>query len=187
MAIPTDNYNQSIIWKGKDTLEVFTLEHNSYGIVAGGMVMCRAGNIRYKTILEQDWTITKLDIYLADYPHKHLQINYAGDGKWVNEYGIEMPELDGCEGVDLSITPFTKSLPLKTMVIGKDYKFKVVSIKFPELSFHAIEQVYQNLGSGIFSYKNSGNTNPTQLKVGKSGLIKDIDGHFQEIYQCHYT
>jgi len=41
-------FNLFRIWKGKESLEVFTLQQNKYGFMGGGIVRGQGLSIRYK-------------------------------------------------------------------------------------------------------------------------------------------
>ncbi len=50
-----------------------------------------------------------------------LSLRSDGAGRWSDDRGRPLPELDGCIDVDISVSPFTNTLPVDAAGLVLDY------------------------------------------------------------------
>jgi hypothetical protein len=171
------------VWKGIHTLEVFTLEPNSTGLIAGGILTSRSFDARYKIVMDQYWRIIKLTVRVIADPVRQLVLNRGDRGIWTDAQGIVLPQLEGCQEIDISATPFTNSIPIKKMTGLKEKSFLVAYINIPELSVTAVEQRYTKLAGEKYKYQNLSTGFSAELGFDQFGLINDYPGLFKTIYR----
>lgn len=181
-----NNQQHFRIWKGKTSMEVFTLEYNDQGLVAGGIIndvlIGKELGIRYKIIMDALWKISEVNISSVSNLDLWLQFKSDGKGQWLNGLGQHLPELDGCLDVDISATPFTNSIPIQKMDNRKKKRFKVLYINAEDFSFDVVEQVYTNMGAGKYRYENMKNKFSIELNMDDYGLLEEYPGYFKTVY-----
>ena len=179
MEIPAlSTLNLFRIWKGKQSLEVFTLQQHEYGFIGGGLIHGSNFNIRYRVHMDLNWRILQVTIEEVDRRWLSLKISRGEDDLWYNRFGIELTALAGCQELDISVTPFTNSIAIRKVTNGMQRRFKVIYIRVPEFDFDVVEQVYTPLGLGRFKYENLTSKFSAELLVDEFGLIADYPGQF---------
>lgn len=179
MEIPALNtLNLFRIWKGKQSLEVFTLQQHNYGFIGGGLIHGNDFNIRYKIHTDLSWRILQVTIEEVDRPWLSLKISRGMDDLWYNKFGLELTALAGCQELDISVMPFTNSITIQKVTSGVQRTFKAIYIRIPEFDFKVVEQVYTPLGLGRFKYENLTHKFSAELLVDEFGLIVDYPGQF---------
>src|SRR5262245_41832254 len=110
---------REIMWKRTDELgmEQLQLVADKDGIGVGsvliGVVDDTPLSLRYQIYCTADWRV--LGFSLQTFEHKGLSLQADGAGHWTTGSGAAIDALDGCLDLDISITPFTNSLPIKRM------------------------------------------------------------------------
>lgn len=162
------------IWKGKESLEVFTLQQYEHGFIGGGIVRGNDFNIRYRIHTDLNWQVQKVLVEDIDRPGLNLEINRAENNSWHNEFGNRLSALDGCEEVDLSITPFTNSIALQKIAGWRETTtFKVIYIRVPEFDLSVVEQQYTPIDLCRYKYENLTGKFSAELLVDEFGLVID--------------
>jgi hypothetical protein len=167
------------IWKGRHSLEIFTLETNEMGFIGGGIITSAAFNIRYRVHTDLLWKVNQLSIEDLDRPWVRLGLRRAADDLWFDYQGLEIKELAGSAEVDISASPFTNTIALQKLGNLKEKTFKVVYIHMPDLSLSVVDQMYTVLGPGKFKYDNLTSGFSAELSVDQYGLLLDYPGLFK--------
>ncbi|SEJ40123.1 hypothetical protein SAMN05216327_109268 [Dyadobacter sp. SG02] len=102
----------------------------------------------------------------------HLEKNTSGN--WLLDGQIN-EEFSGCTDVDLPLTPFTNTLPIRrlNMVIGNQYPIKVIYLDLLEDRLSAVSQLYTRLSETVFHYENVPNDFEADIIVDEDGLVAD--------------
>lgn len=177
-ALQSSVFTQVRIWKGNHSLEAFTLEQSDSDFIGGGIVTVEDRTIRYQVITDAFWRVLELSIKDIDRPWLKLYLTRTEGDLWYDAEGILIPELSGCQEVDISITPFTNTLAIKKLNNNHRKKFKVAYIRIPDFSYAAVEQAYQALGSGRYRYENLDTRFSAELIVDEFGLVSEYPGLF---------
>lgn len=180
-AIQSSVFNQVRIWKGNHSLEAFTLEQSDSGFIGGGIVTVEDSTIRYQVVMDTSWHVLELSIKDVDRPRLKLYLTRTEDDLWYNAEGVLLPELSGCQEVDISITPFTNTLAIKKLTGHQQKRFKVAYICIPDFTYAAVEQVYQALGSGRYRYENLDTRFSAELIADEFGLVSEYPGLFMTL------
>lgn len=94
MEIPTlSTFDLFRIWKGKQSLEAFTLQQHDYGFIGGGPIHGSNFNIRYKVHMDLSWRILQVTIEEVDRSWLSLKISRGADDVWYNRFGMELTAL----------------------------------------------------------------------------------------------
>lgn len=108
---------------------------------------------------------------------REISLRRGTDGRWdVN--GSPRPDLDGCEEVDLMVSPYTNTPPLQAagLAEGASRNLKVAWIRCPDLNVHAVDQVYTRLagaGPSRYQYENLETGFKGVLTLDPEGLVLD--------------
>lgn len=182
--------NQALvrIWKGKQTLEIFSLEnHHSQKIAGGivrGLINDRSFEMKYQLVLDATWKVKSLKIQMLCAPFNFLTLSVDKYARWFNFNKEHLHDLDGCIDVDISVTPFTNSLPLKRLEAqyAIPQQLKVVYIKIPELEVSLVNQRYTKISENSYQYQNPVSGFNAKLTIDEHGLVLCYDQLFKAIY-----
>lgn len=97
--------------------------------------------------------------------------------------GVRVAALDGCEDVDLNVTPSTNTLPIRRLglVIGERREVTAAWIRFPQLIIEPLEQVYERIGDRLYRYSSSGGAFTAELIVDQFGLIMNYPPAWERV------
>jgi len=101
-------------WEG-DATEKITLRETKEGIFVESIIT-NAGQesfiVRYTIFCDASWRVRKFEIESTE-KKERLRLESDGLGRWSNN-SIAIAELNGAIDIDITATPFTNALPLKT-------------------------------------------------------------------------
>jgi len=148
-----------------------------------GEIEGTAYRIHYEIDCDSDWNVRRV---LADdlLSRQVVALARATDGRWSDEAGIQLDALDGCTDVDIMITPFTNTLPIRrlNLKVGEAREIAVVYIGLPGLVVSRFEQRYSCLSldkdGGIYRYESLKSGFTADLKVDTDGLVVDYPNIF---------
>lgn len=178
-------------WDGPG-LEHLRLRVREGGIEADGVVVGEEGGtcfrVRYVIRCDQHWRTRELILDPLD-GSDPLHLSSDGEGDWRDASESALPELRGCIDVDLSVTPFTNTLPIRRLDLreGESSDIAVVYVNVPVMELGTSRQTYTCLergpGSGLYRYEDRGIFQgfTADLPVDENGLVLDYPGIFRRI------
>ena len=97
--------------------------------------------------------------------------------------GVHLADLDGCEDVDLSVTPSTNTLPIRRLALGIGERRTVTAawIRFPQLVIEPLEQVYERIGDRLYRYSSAGGAFTAELQVDEFGLVMNYPPAWERV------
>jgi hypothetical protein len=107
-------------------------------IVADGVVLGVedgvAFRLRYEVCCDPLWRVRRVEVDVVN-DGRRLSLSSNGEGRWFDESGKAVPALDGCVDADITVTPFTNTLPIRPLALkrGESADIKVAYITIPEL------------------------------------------------------
>jgi hypothetical protein len=107
-----------------------------------------------------------------------------GTGRWRNAGGPALPDLDGAIDVDLSVTPFTNTLPIRRLDLaeGQRADIRAVYVHFPDLGLTIDRQRYTCLKRGSqYRYESLDSDFVRDIEIDADGLIVTYPGLFRRI------
>ncbi len=172
--------------------EHLSLRPGEAGTKALGMILrMRDGRhlrCRYELETDEAWHVRRLSFAVnagEESAPRRLLLESDGAGHWQVE-GAAAPELDGCLDVDIQVTPFTNTLPIRRMDLaeGESAEIRVVYLPVPELTPRPAEQRYtclQALGpqGGLYRYEGLFRNFTAELAVDADGLVRDYPETFR--------
>lgn len=169
-------------WRGieYDGLERLRLEEG--GMVRAASVIDSArGRYSYELTAESDWTFRRLQLE-ALAGERTLTIDYDGRGGWTVD-GIERTDLTGAIDIDLAITPFTNTLPIRRLdlAIDDEADVTVAYVSFPDLEVTVEEQRYTRLDDDRYLFESLDGDFSSEIEVDLDGIVVDYPGLFERL------
>lgn len=96
----------------------------------------------------------------------------AANGQWTVD-GRVREDLAGCIDIDLGITPFTNTLPIRrhNLALGASAPASAAWVRFPDLSVERLDQAYTRLSEDIYRYESSSGFT-AELTVDDFGIVR---------------
>src|SRR5438132_7873131 len=120
-------------------LEHLHLFEQDEKIIADGLLIAIEKNApfrtRYTIRCDSTWCVRTASLELLDNQSQKLHLQADGKGHWSTASGEALPALDGCIDIDITVTPFTNTLPIRRLSLtpGTSTEITVVYIELPEL------------------------------------------------------
>ena len=147
--------------------------------------------VRYEIHCNSQWRLRTVHLSLLSGSHQTLNLSTDGSGSWTTEAGSVIPSLSGCLDVDISVTPFTNTLPIRRLALkpGMQATLSMVYIEVPLMQATARVQRYTCLeitpGGGRYLYEsleNGVSVFTAELPVDSDGLVIDYPGLFKRVW-----
>jgi uncharacterized protein len=200
MSVPAEmengEMNRQVMWSpwttpGLEHVQVFT---QSDGIVADGLILGvkeqEPFRVRYEIQCDQRWKLRTVHISLLGGVSRSLHLVTDGEGSWATGSGEALLSLTGCLDVDISVTPFTNTLPIRRLALqsGESATLSIAYITVPKLQVEVSEQRYTCLettssgGRYWFESLEQGEAIFTaELPVDQDGLVMDYPELFRRV------
>lgn len=176
---------------GLEHAHVFTA---SEGIVADGLILGvkeqEPFRVRYAIHCDQRWKLRTVHVSLLSGSCQSLHLVTDGEGAWATESEQALPSLNECLDVDISVTPFTNTLPIRRLTLqsGASATLRMVYITVPQLQIEVTEQKYTCMETTPFggryrfeSLENGRASFTAELPVDQDGLVLDYPGLFRRV------
>jgi hypothetical protein len=161
------------------------------GAHADGLILRRKDGLdlraHYSIETDSDWCVRRLHFALLG-TEKGLHLESDGHGTWtVNREPA--PVLTGCLDLDIEVTPFTNTLPLRRLGLEaqESAEIRVAYIPVPDLEVRPVEQRYTCLaplgpGGGRYRYEGPFRDFTAEIEVDADGLVLDYPETFRRIW-----
>ncbi len=178
-------------WTGTG-LEHLTLTWSEEGLRADGVVVNAEEipfRVRYEVRCDAGWRVREIKVASLVSGGASVRLLADGQGRWTTPDGEPVPALEGCVDVDISVTPFTNTLPIRRLGLkpAESEEIRVVYIAVPEMSIENVCQRYTCLerysDGGLYRYEDEGLFRGfvADLPVDADGLILDYPGLFKRV------
>jgi len=181
-----------IIWKRDDdessTSE--TLQFKKYGkdfiarSIVNGLLESQPILIEYQVIINRNWIVKEVEIKSLLGESNKITLKSDSNGKWYDMDNQEISELDGCIDIDISITPFTNTLPIKRLGSSLEQKTKITVLYFDvrNWGFKKVEQYYTKLTDNLYKYEGVFRDFVADLPIDNSGFVTTYPELFKRLY-----
>ena len=158
-------------WPGSEHLDLLI---DADGVVADGLILAApAGEpIRLAYRIECDRAWRTRSVTIERHRRERTTLTRDEHDRW-RENGRERPDLDGCTDVDIALTPFTNTLPIRRLGLdpGAAADLHVVYIRpESELTIGPAGQRYTRLATG---YRYESGIFHADLAIDRDGLVTD--------------
>ncbi|ASZ12941.1 putative glycolipid-binding domain-containing protein [Chitinophaga pendula] len=175
---------EAIQWSGIEHLSSY--EQDGERVVTGvvtGIVREQPFAIQYDISLTADWKVSWFNLQSLGSDGKHLRLVSDLNGHWFDKDGTHVAAFDACMDIDISLTPFTNTLPIRRLALEKEVRtpISVIYIRLPEFELQQVEQFYTLLPSGRYLYEQPAIDFHAELPVDEEGLVTDYPGLFKRL------
>jgi hypothetical protein len=172
-------------------MEHLQLTETRDAIRAEGTVLGVAGaepfHLTYQLEVDGNWCVRACHLQLSGAADRTLGLSGDGMGHWTDAAGNPLPALDGCIDMDISVTPFTNTLPIRRLALapGESREILVAYVSVPDLSVRPVQQRYANLArtqtGGTYRYEGLESGFRADLQIDAQGLMLDYSGIWQRV------
>lgn len=181
-------------WNGEG-LEHCAIRRSGEGALAEGVVVGGRDAIpygaSYRVLCDRRWRTRKVRLAYAGSLEMHVAAD--GEGRWFDrtQGGAPLPELEGCIDVDIGVTPFTNTLPIKRLGLGEGQSQAIRAAYVPlpsqvdgnRLLPRPADQRYTCLIPGrLYRYEGLFRRFTAELEVDERGLVLDYPDTFRRVW-----
>jgi uncharacterized protein len=190
MAREIGNMNKVIArwqdWSGKG-IEHLVLTEGPDEIVADAVILGTMDDsvfaARYRILCDTFWRVRKVEITQIG---SDLTAALASDGvgNWVDGSGTALPQLATAIDIDISITPFTNTLPIRRLNLQRGHSEEILTvyIQLPRLAITTDRQRYTCLEAGRrYRYESVDSEFTREIEVDDKGLVVTYPGLFRRV------
>lgn len=169
-------------WSGKN-FEHIVLHEGPGWITANSTLESKDGGLvaRYSILCDISWHTRKATIHLAD--GRHVELESDATGNWsLNKRPA--PHLTGAIDVDIMVTPFTNTLPIRRLNLKANQHENILAayISLPDLSVTADPQSYICIKPGrLYQFESSNGEFVRDIEVDGDGLVVEYPGLFKRL------
>ena len=186
---------RSWLWQRIDEpgLEHFVVEEPPDAIVLeGSLVASLEGQplrLRYTVRCTAGFELRGVDLSCEAVASRRLVLQRDEDGRWTDGNGVELPQLRGCDDVDIAATPSTNTLPLRRLGLsrGESAEVRVAYVSVPDLAVSVDRQRYtllrQSNSESVYRFE-SLDAAPgfvAELTVDADGFVMEYEGLFRRL------
>jgi uncharacterized protein len=173
-------------WSGR-SIEHLVLKEASNQIVADGAILGTVGDdlfaARYKIFCDTNWCVKRVEISEVG-SEQNAEFLSDGVGNWVDRLGAAQPQLASAIDIDISITPFTNTLPIRRLNLrrGESQEIIVVYLQLPNIRVAIDRQRYTCLDPGRrYRYESVDSDFTREIEVDIHGLVTEYPGLFRRV------
>ncbi len=174
-----------IVWRDAkgSGIERLVLDVSPSGIVADAAVITggpEGFGCRYRVRCTSDWRFRSLVVEVVG--GGRLRLDRHETEGWRHN-GAPCPALAAAAEIDLSITPFTNTLPIRRLGLGLGRSAEIVTayVSFPSLRVETDGQRYTRLGPTTYRYDSLDSDFVRDIEVDEDGLVVTYPGLFERI------
>ncbi|WP_374165054.1 putative glycolipid-binding domain-containing protein [Arcticibacter sp. MXS-1] len=171
----------NLLWTGR---EYYSLENCVVNVRPGGASITstivglydeKIYQVDYRIQTSQNWETLSLEIKYRQ-SNKMQVIRLEGDGKgsWMKN-GEQADEFKGCIDVDISLTPFTNTLPISRLPM-RQHDSQDIHVLYCDLlagELRPVFQKYTRLSETEYRYQNIPNDFGATIEVDEAGFVVD--------------
>jgi len=182
--------NGEVMWKalGWPGLEHLRVRTAAGAIAADSVLLAhvdgRPVRLLYRLECDLDWRTRRVFVELPAH-ERAVTLDSPEAGRWRGARDEALPDLDGCVDVDIALTPFTNTLPIRRLRLGagESRELRVVYLQPPDFRPRAATQRYtcleQSLAGAVYRYE-SGQFR-ADLRVDGQGVVESYPGLWERV------
>lgn len=179
---------KTLIWKGifYQSLEYFNLQSDDkIYTVESKIIGCledKIYSIEYKIHIDKAWIVQD---FLIESEINKVKRTLAGkriQDQWEINNVIN-PEFNNFKFIDISLTPFTNTLPVNNLKLSENSSQKIDIIYIDVLNHHIrpVQQQYTRTSVNKYLYENLENDFKAEISVDEGGLVTNYPELFEKI------
>jgi hypothetical protein len=162
-------------------LEHLVLRENDEGTVAESLVIATEATahfaVRYRIVCDRAWCVRAAEIEMIGTENR-LTLSADGQGHWSDS------ALNGAIDIDLTITPFTNTLPIRRLQLQKNAvaEIDVAYVIFPALTLTRERQIYTCLDPmRRYRFATGDGSFTREIDVDAGGLVLTYPSLFSRV------
>ncbi|MEO7800738.1 MAG: putative glycolipid-binding domain-containing protein [Ginsengibacter sp.] len=180
---------KNILWKGLHyaSMENCMITTNAEGYIINSQL---TGTFEDKILridyqLQLDWMWHTMSVIANSRHGEHTNaLSFISDTNgnwWFN--GTAVDEFKDCLDVDISITPFTNTIPIKRLKLNDSEAqvIKVLYMNLPKEELHIMEQRYTRISATSYLYQNVGSKFEAVITTDENGLVTNYPEIFERL------
>jgi hypothetical protein len=171
-------------WSGK-SIEHLVVRVDPDEIVAEAAILATIDDdtfaARYRILCDRSWRVRKVEVGQIGHD-RTVELGSDGAGNWVDASGTPLAQLKGAIDIDISITPFTNTLPIRRLRLqpGQSEEILAVYVQLPDLTVTTDRQRYTGLEPGrLYRYESINSEFTRDIEVDDQGLVVTYPGLFR--------
>ncbi len=192
MSIASGKPPRSLAWSSAQgtSIEHLTLaERSADGVVVGVDDDGKPFRFAYELAWDDSWRLHSARVaVIGEQGSRALALKTDGNGHWFDQADHRLPELSGAIDIDLAVSPFTNTFPIRRLGLrkGASAEIKVAYVAVPSLALTAVTQRYTHLGPGPdgrprWRYEGFPAGFTADIVVDAEGLVVDYPGLFRRL------
>jgi hypothetical protein len=176
----------NILWTGREyhSQENCLINESASGIEISSTIIGhyeeKIYKIEYQIKTNSYWETVFFKI-ISLHSNQKLTISFDSDGKgnWTNA-GKPLEPFNGCTDIDIRLTPFTNTLPIRRLRLqpGKTREIQVLYFDLLEEQIMPVRQQYTCISATEYHYQNIPNDFEANILVDESGFVVDYPSLF---------
>jgi len=175
-----------VVWQGisDKTLEVLKWHYVKNNIEVQSVINGNAEGIsvliNYKAVINAAWEISYVEIRSVLGEKETFNTLKKEDGKWFKNNELS-PEFSDCTDIDITLTPFTNSLPVNrlSLKMNEEKLINVVYVNIMEKEIAPAQQRYKKLSDTTYRFQTVPNDFEAIITFDDTGFVTDYPGLFQ--------
>lgn len=178
-----------ILWAGNsiNSMERCMINHESNNILVTSSIIGSDQNetfiVNYELVLDLDWLTKSLTVsYESNTKTYRYDLIQPKPGEWVVN-GEKNINLDNHIDVDISLTPFTNTLPIKRLKLLSNQQeiIKVVYLNLLDGSIKGTNQKYSKLDENEYRFETVPNDFESIITVDTHGFVVEYPKLFKRL------
>lgn len=179
---------KSFLWSGllNDTEEHCAVNYLNNGIMIRSEVEGWADGkpvyLDYTIRLDIHWNVLEFEVifHISDIEHIH-HFKRNASGGWIDSKNIEYPEFEACQYIDISLTPFTNTLPINglNLALGQSHEFNLVYVDVMSNTIRKDHQRYTRIAPNSYRFENDSTNFTVDIDVDADGLVT----HYPKLFE----
>jgi hypothetical protein len=171
----------NIIWTGREyySLEncIVTINNDSTLVHSAivGRYHEKMYDVNYRIVANPHWQTTSLEInFHINGSESSIRLVGDGHGNWKLN-GEQSVRFNGCIDVDIPLTPFTNTLPIRRLRLapGQSREIRVLYCDLLENDIRPVRQKYVCISDRMYHYENIPNDFEADIEVDDAGIVVD--------------
>lgn len=169
---------KTLIWKGifYQSLEYFNLQSDdkNYTVESKiiGSLKDKLYTTEYKIQMDKDWIVQDFLIESEVNTIKRIFTGKRIQDQWEINNVIN-PEFHNLKFIDISLTPFTNTLPINNLKLSENNSQKIDVLYIDVLNHHIrpVQQQYTRTSVNQYLYENIENDFKAEISIDEAGLV----------------
>jgi hypothetical protein len=176
----------NILWTGREyySLENCLITDTAFGKEITSTIIGEYGKkiylVEYCIRTNQNWETIFFEVS-GRYSNHKQKISFKSDGKgnWTHDDTL-LTQYKGCIDIDISLTPFTNSLPINRLRLSQqqEKEIQVIYVNLLEWQITPVRQRYSRLSETEYHFENAPKDFEANIQVDKLGFVVDYPSLF---------